>query len=300
MKKLTQLAGLDSDDQMFEYIMNNFRNKITTYNWYVNWAKVFDNSKDIILELNILNSLIGEENIEEKLFQIIKQYPNVLKAFPILLATRDSSIEILTDVKKMTSLIFDFRKKQIKDEDINLYISFLMQSGLGKLLKSKKIKNLVDYTIGVEVGLDSNARKNRTGSIMEQLVKCFIVSFCKKYGGKYQEQATQRSMLKEWGINIKMDKSSRRIDFAINYKEKVYLIEVNFYGGGGSKLKSTAGEYCEMYHRYKKQGFEFIWISDGAGWQTTSKPLREYFDIADYLLNLHMLRTGFLEKIILE
>jgi len=70
-------------------------------------------------------------------------------------------------------------------------------------------------------------------------------------------------------------------------------------GGSGSKLKSTATEYCEMYDRYNKQGIEFIWITDGAGWQSTEKPLREYFDKSDYLLNLEMLRNGILKQIIL-
>jgi len=70
------------------------------------------------------------------------------------------------------------------------------------------------------------------------------------------------------------------------------------YGGGGSKLKSTATEYIRMNEYWNNQGIQFIWVTDGAGWKSTLKPLREYFDKADYLLNLEMLRNGVLKRIL--
>ena len=111
-------------------------------------------------------------------------------------------------------------------------------------------------------------------------------------------QATAKKILSEWGIKIDVDKSSRIIDFAINKNGKLYFIETNFYGGGGSKLKSTATEYIGMNAYWNKQGIEFIWITDGAGWNSTLRPLREYFDKADFLVNLEMLKNGCLDKII--
>ncbi|WP_342276207.1 DpnII family type II restriction endonuclease [Spiroplasma endosymbiont of Nebria brevicollis] len=42
------------------------------------------------------------------------------------------------------------------------------------LLFSNKSNNLVDYVTGITVGLDSHARKNRTGFIMEKIVENFI------------------------------------------------------------------------------------------------------------------------------
>jgi type II restriction enzyme len=55
-----------------------------------------------------------------------------------------------------------------------------------------------------------------------------------------------------------------------------------------------------MNEYWNNQRVEFIWITDGAGWQSTLKPLREFFDKADYLLNLEMLSNGVLKKIILS
>jgi type II restriction enzyme len=50
-------------------------------------------------------------------------------------------------------------------------------------------------------------------------------------------------MNENWGLSVQSDKSERRFDFAIFTGEKLYLIETNFYGGGGSKLKAVAGEF---------------------------------------------------------
>lgn len=110
--------------------------------------------------------------------------------------------------------------------------------------------------------------------------------------------SNRKKIKKKWNIKIKVDKSSRIIDFAINKKGKIYFIEVNFYGGRGSKLKFTASEYIRMNEYWNKQRIDFIWITDGTGKKSTLKPLREYFDKADYLLNLEMLRKGILKKIL--
>ncbi len=53
-----------------------------------------------------------------------------------------------------------------------------------------------------------------------------------------------------------------------------------------------------MNEYWNNQGIEFIWITDGAGWKSTHKPLREYFDEAKYLLNLEMLQKGILTDIV--
>jgi type II restriction enzyme len=135
--------------------------------------------------------------------------------------------------------------------------------------------------------------------MMESIAEVFVEEYCKTNNADFIAQATVDKIQAKWTLPVAMDKSSRIIDFVINQNRKLYFIEVNFYSGSGSKLKSTATEYCEMYERYHKQGIEFIWITDGAGWHSTEKPLREYFDKADYLLNLEMLRNGILKQIIL-
>jgi type II restriction enzyme len=299
MKNLCRALNLSDNDKLFEYINQTFRNRITTFDYFVNWKKVFDNVNPIEKELNLLNYLIGKQNIEEETFNLIKKYPDVIKAFPFLIASREKSFEVLVDVKNFISKTYDFSNTPLADEQIRDLANFVFRSGFSEILKNKQVKNLVDYAIGIEVGLDSNGRKNRSGTMMEGIVEVFIEEFCLTNGAEYMAQASAQKIKSKWNLSVGMDKSSRIIDFAINKNGKLYLIEVNFYSGGGSKLKSTATEYCEMYERYHKQGIEFIWVTDGAGWHSTQKPLREYFDKSDYLVNLEMLRNGILKQIIL-
>ena len=97
-----------------------------------------------------------------------------------------------------------------------------------------------------------------------------------------------------------VDKSSRRYDFAVHNGQSLYLIETNFYGGGGSKLKATAGEYKALQDYLRKSGHTFIWITDGLGWKTTIRPLEEAFNHIDFVLNLAFVESGVLEHIIKE
>ncbi len=297
MKKICKIAEL-SEDEFFDYFIKTLKTKITRWDYFVNWEKVIKNVEPIERELNLLNYLIGKEDFIKEASALILDYPQTIKAIPKLLAIRENSVEVLVDVNKFIYEYFDFStNKPTKDEAIN-FAKFLLNSGIGELLKDRKIKNLVDYVIGIEVGLDSNARKNRIGSLMESIVEVFVADACAANNADYINQATASKIKNKWGITIQIDKSSRQIDFAINKSNKLYFIETNFYGGGGSKLKSTAGEYITMNKYWNKQGIEFIWITDGQGWKNTQLPLREYFDQADYLLNLHMLQKGYLNKIL--
>jgi type II restriction enzyme len=89
------------------------------------------------------------------------------------------------------------------------------------------------------------------------------------------------------------------MDFAVRATKQLVLIETSFYSGGGSKLKATAGEYKELHKRISRD-HKFVWITDGAGWRTTHRPLAETFYAVDHILNLEMVQRGVLEAIMLE
>ncbi len=298
MNKLCKALNLKDEDQLFDKITKSFKEKITKWDYFVNWKKVIINIALFEKELNILNYLIGKPNLKEEATKLIKEYPQVIRAIPTLLAVREGSVEILIDSKNFTYKYLDFTDLNFDKNELNDYVDFIIHTGLGEIISDKKIKNLVDYATGVEVGLDSNGRKNRGGTLMESLVEEFVSDACENSGVKYMAQANAKKIKEQWGLDIVVDKSSRNLYFAINKKGKLYFIECNFYGGGGSKLKSTATEYIEMNRYWNKQGIEFIWITDGAGWRSTLKPLREYFDKADYLLNLELLKENTLNLIL--
>jgi type II restriction enzyme len=132
---------------------------------------------------------------------------------------------------------------------------------------------------------------------MEAIVEAFIQDLCKEKGYSYLKEANAEKILKEYEISVPVDKSSRRYDFVVKTHSELVIFEVNFYGGGGSKLKSTAGEYRYLYSVLDNQ-FKFIWITDGLGWNTASRPLRETFSHNDYVLSLAMLEKDILSYII--
>jgi type II restriction enzyme len=279
--------------------MSTLKNKITGWDYFVNWAKVFGNISAIEVDLNILNYLIGKENIEEEFASLLDEHPTIAHLVPVLIACRDQRFEILTGYDKSNFQYekYDFSVESCSNKD--KVVQFAKGTGFLDLLKDRKIKSLVDYVIGVEVGLDSNGRKNRGGTSMEGIVEFFIKDICKRNQLSFIKEGTSAEVKQKWGIKLKVDKSSRRIDFIINNNERLFLIETNFYGGGGSKLKATAGEYKSMSDFWKSDKREFVWITDGFGWNTTRLPLQETFEYIDYILNLEMVSKGLLEDIVL-
>ncbi|MEJ5362788.1 MAG: type II restriction endonuclease [Spirochaetota bacterium] len=287
------------NDSLFNIFINTLHKTLKTWDYYVNWNRILKNVEPIEKELNLLNSLIGQSNIREKFKELVKEYPKALKAIPILLAIRENKVEVLIDTRNFIYKKYNFDTTILKDEDTEEIADFLINSGLANMLSEKKIKNLVDYVLGIEVGMDTNARKNRGGTMMEDIVELYVSDLCNQKGYDYMRQGTKGKIHHRWNIDINIEESERSLDFVVKGKNsKIYFIEVNFYGGGGSKLKSTAGEYRKMAEFWKKQGITFIWITDGEGWKKTIKPLKEYYDDGNYLLNIEMIKNGYLSDII--
>ena len=288
----------DNSQQVFSFFINNLKPTVTKWDYFVNWAKVFGNIKDIEIDLNTLNYLVGKEEIEKELALLLKKQPSIARLIPILIACRQNKFEILREFNKNEFKYENFDFGSSGNLDIPKMVEFAKSTGFLQLLSSKRIKSVVDYVIGVEVGLDSNGRKNRGGTSMETIVEFFVRNICQKNGFEYIAEATAKKVKEQWGITLKVDKTSRRIDFVVNKNSSLILIETNFYGGGGSKLKSTAGEYKSVFDFWKKCGYEFIWVTDGNGWLSTKLPLQETFEHIDYTLNLEMVSKGLLEDII--
>lgn len=291
-----------NEDEVFNFLISNLKPGIISWSYFVNWDKVFHNTKKVEIALNNLNYLIGKEDFDNEFRLLIKENPKIANFIPALLVRTGSGINkfnILLDYsnKKLVYEEYDFYKENIDSEDIEKFLIFIKETGLKNLLVSQKIKNLVDYMIGVEAGLDSNARKNRAGNFMEFIVEVFIKDVCRKRGYNYIKEANAEKIKKEWGYDVPFDKSSRRYDFVINTGNELIIFETNFYGGGGSKLKSTAGEYQNLFNLLNTK-YKFIWITDGLGWKSVTRPLREAFNHIDHLISLAMLEKGILDKII--
>lgn len=290
-----------SIDEKFKIFMDTLSLSNRTPEYYINWSKVIRNTKEFELELNTLNYLIGKEKIYDETLNLFNKQPELIKTVPCLIACRDSQIDLLTinEDNNMEYEFLDFYNIDINN--IPFYVDFAQKTGLLDFLQNKATKSLVDYVYGVEVGLDSNGRKNRSGTTMESIVERFISNVCLKLDLQYLTQASAPMIKNQFGIKVPTDKSTRRFDFAVycKRKNKLWLIETNYYGGGGSKLKAVAGEFSELssFVKSSEDDVSFVWVTDGQGWKPTNLPLLEAFGHIDYVFNLKMLSEDYLMEL---
>lgn len=276
--------------------LQTFRASIATYSYYVDFNKVYRNVDSIKIELNILNSLIGSRNIKRDFESILAKYPEVVKCIPVLLAVRSMDIPI-SDENGMFIYKFD----GIMD-DISVYSEFMEKSGLFDLMQNHLIGNLVDYVTGVETGLDSNGRKNRGGHLMEDLVELFIKKAGFKKDKNYFKEMYVSDISLKWNIDLSaisnQGKMEKRFDFVIKTDKKIYAIETNFYGSGGSKLNETARSYKTIAIEAKTiPNFEFIWFTDGIGWASAKNNLEETFDVLEHVYCINDMETGIMKEV---
>lgn len=280
------------NNRNFDEWISNFRSSIANYKYYVDFDVVYENVEKFKIELNILNSLIGSKNIENEFLNIIKYYPNTLRCIPFLLAVRQ--IEILVQDKE-TFYMYNFAEINYAPEQ---YAVLMRETGLFDLLENHMVSSLIDYALGVEVGLNSNGRKNRGGHLMEDLVESHI----KKAGYKeYYKEMYLTEVEKKFGLDLSKisgdGTSTKRFDFVIKTDDMVYGIETNFYASGGSKLNETARSYKMIAEESKDiDGFRFVWITDGNGWKTARRNLKETFDVLENLFSIDDLENGMLKR----
>jgi len=282
----------------FNEWLNKFIDSVADWEYYTDFPKVYNNVDSIKVELNLLNSLINSKDIENDFRNLVAKYPEVLKAVPILLAKRGSEVRIVDKGKDKN---FNFNKLNYT---IDEYVYFMDKTGLFDLLSNHIISDLLDYVKGVEVGLDSNARKNRTGKAMENIVESFIVDAGFIKDVNYFKEMRTSEIRDRFGIDLQLEsldesKAEKRFDFVIKSETTVYAIEVNFYSGGGSKLNETARSYKMLAQEASTiPGFKFVWITDGIGWNTARRNLEETFDVLEDIYNINDLESGILSKII--
>lgn len=288
--------GLKSEDEVFDYLMQTLRPGVADWHYFVDWDKVFKNTRDAEVTLNILNYLLGKDDFDAEFAYLAKKNPEVLKAIPVLMVrdgNRSTTYNVVTaNGGELTNEVFNFNNPNPSDEDIKGYIRFIRNTGLIRIFEKDGVKNLVDYVLGVEAGLGSNGRKNRSGTSMENVSEALI----KNTGYEYMTQATAAAIHEKFGVSIS-NGEGRKYDFAVMTPSGLVIIETNCYSGGGSKLDKTASDYRSLEDDLKGQA-TFVWFTDGYGWQKTKIPLRKTFDHNDYIFNIEMIKQGALAEVL--
>lgn len=280
----------------FDLWISGFRDSIADYGYYVDFKKINKNVDKIKVELNILNSLIGSNDIENDFEKLLNRYPEILKCIPLLLAVRTKEIYAIDSDGEFT---YNFKSKNLSVEQ---YKIFMRKTGLFDLIKNHIVNNLVDYATGVETGLDSNGRKNRGGHLMENLVESYILKAGFVKNKNYFKEMYIHQISEKWNIDLcaisNKGKTEKRFDYVVKTDNMIYGIETNFYGSGGSKLNETARSYKTLALETDTiDGFTFVWFTDGKGWMSARHNLEETFDVMEHIYNINDMEQGIIGKV---
>ena len=257
----------------FNLFMSQLQETNQTLDFFCDFNKISANVAEVEMSLNTLNYLIGKENLAKGVSEIWKRDHKVFEVLGILIAVREEGKKPVVDKDGNIVLLKSYFESEKK------VVEFLEGTGLADIFESRRIKNLVDYVFGIETGLDTNARKNRSGHIMENTVaKIFRDNGVKFRQEVYSSEFPELSVL---------GTDEKRFDFFVKTSKKKYLIEVNFYSGGGSKLNEVARAYTELAPKGNSvKGFEFVWITDGIGWKSARNKLEEAYNNIPSVYNL--------------
>ena len=260
--------------EQFDLFISQLQETNQTLDFFCDFDKISQNVEDIKLSLCMLNSLIGSSDLRKSVETIWKRDKSAFGVMDILIAVRSEGKKKVLD-RLGQCVVLDTLFKSVDG-----VMEFLENTGLAEIFQSKKINDLVDYVFGIETGLDTNARKNRSGHVMEDMVARIF----EKNGIHYRQEVYSS----EWPtITRVLGDDEKRFDFVIKTAAKTYLIEVNFYSGGGSKLNEVARSYSDIAPKINSvSGFEFVWITDGIGWKSAKNKLQEAYSIIPSIYNL--------------
>ena len=258
----------------FDKFMSQLQETNQTLGFFCDFDKISANVDNIKLSLCMLNSMIGTTDLRRSVETIWNRDRSAFSVMDILIAVRSEGKKVVLN-SAGDCIVLDRLFTSIDG-----VLEYLEGTGLADLFRHKKIKDLVDYVFGIETGLDSNARKNRSGHVMEGMVASVLTNNNIEY--------RQEVYSTEWkDLQKVLGDDEKRFDFVIQTPKKTYLIEVNFYSGGGSKLNEVARSYSDIAPKINSvPGFEFVWITDGIGWKSAKNKLQEAYSIIPSIYNL--------------
>jgi len=267
----------------FDVFLSQLKETNATLGFFTDFSKVSSSVAKIAVKLYQLNYLLGKDNLRAAVELVYNENPKAFEVLDILVAVRKKDKKLVLNEKFQPVLLESYFN------DVDSICKYIEGTGLGEVFRSKKITNLVDYVFGVEVGLDTNARKNRSGKLMaEAVAKVFAEANI-----VYEEEVNSTTFNDLKGLG----KDLKRFDFVIRKKDKIFLIETNFYNDGGSKPNEVARSYSDIAPKINSnKKYEFVWITDGQGWLSAKNKLEEAYGIIPRVYNLTTL-PSFVEEL---
>ena len=291
--------NLSTIDEICKAISDTLIETNYTYDFFVNWTKVTKNRDAFKYELALLKSMKNSSDPASDFRDLLTKYPEVIKVIPILLACRDGLLKVLNSIEiGLQYKTFDFAKNSYDTKEIGDVVRFTKNTGLLEMLC--QMDSAIDYLLGVEVGLDTNARKNRSGLFLEKMVTETLKELSTRNSDLvFVEQKSFGYVEDKYHVKIPPILRDRKFDYAVIQKGKATNIEVNFYGGTGSKPSEIVSSYINRGEVLSSAAWKFVWLTDGQGWKKMQRPFHIGVENMDYVINANFLRKGLLEKIIL-
>ena len=203
----------------------------------------------------------------------MERYPEVVVILPNILAVRDKKLDVL-DLDSGEFKNIEFKSKKFNKDEI---INFCKEFGLLDMFSH--IDDLYSYLVGTQVGLDTHARKNRSGKVFEDIV-----------GKLLAEKIKDKSELRLGKEDTIPFERTKRWDHVIyKHDDPVIFFECNFYNASGSKPIEVAHTYADLQKQFNDSQYTFIWVTDGKGWNKMSKSLKEVAPDINYILNYRRL-----------
>ncbi len=252
----------------------------------------------------MLSSICDAPDKERAAHELLRDFPQVLPALPLLMGCRGMSLEMVDSAAEARVSSYSFKAPPIgarlSEAETDCYVGFLLRSGLLDLLS--RIRFAPDYVTGVEVGMDTNARKNRGGKCGVAALAPFVEQAEARIPGlRVQSEATY-GFLTKLGCRLPANYEDIRWDWAFWHDSenglegrRFVVSEVNHYGGTGSKPPAIAREYTGRQTEMDAAGVGFIWVTDGAGWAKMRNPLLEAFTKIRYMVSIGLAADGLLE-----
>lgn len=282
-----------------EYFLSTLLKTNKSYGFYVDWSKANRNVDIYKDELALLSNMSEDDiNPSDELKRLIIEYPKIIELIPLLLAFRakkNKSIATVLEDDKATIAEFDFNRENVTENSAERATYFADRTGL--LDELSNIKNVKDYYFGVEVGMDTNARKNRSGNAMENLIEEYAEGLIEKSSDTILKQKNFRTAAKQFGVNTPLHSANKKGDFMIFARGMPVNIEVNYFDGGGSK-QEVMNSYISRAIDLKEAGWKFGLVTDGPGWLKNKKQIEDGFTRIGNIFNVRMCQDGELEKLI--
>lgn len=270
MLKSREISGADFLKEFFETLTPG----VIPRNQFVDWEKIRDKCKEYE---EAVEYFAGLQN--RSLAQIVRDFRDTL-------LSADNPLQLLKAAFELLGHTGDI---YVSDKD-NLTLKIAAQEieagknkeetaeYCAKLITDLGIKNVTDLNdiesafLGIQVGLESNRRKNVGGVAFHEWARKILESTCGLLGQRYALKSEVRIPYHGGG-------NSKSVDFAILYDGKVRIgIEVNFYTTTGSKPTEIKRAYENVNRELSNVGVELVWITDGAGYLKMRKSLAEAFE----------------------